>query len=142
MSRVTHSKAKSSGLEYDSPSTPQEPAPLTQGEHREFLCRASQFVVTTPAAMSPLDGANKPAKVDSDAPVTTSISGPGDWRLKADIVREGTLPNGIALYSCRYTGGRQRFGGMMADEVEAVMPSAVSTHRSCYKMVNDAMVLG
>ncbi len=30
----------------------------------------------------------------------------------------------------------------MADEVEALMPAAVSVHRSGYQLVNYAMVLG
>jgi hypothetical protein len=57
-----------------------------------------------------------------------------DRRLKSNIVRIGTHPLGIGVYEYDIFGGRQR--GVMADEVEAVMPEAVSTHESGYKMVN------
>jgi hypothetical protein len=52
------------------------------------------------------------------------------------------LANGLGLYSYRYTFTRKRFIGVMADEVQAVMPQAVSVHRSGYQMVDYAMVLG
>jgi hypothetical protein len=54
--------------------------------------------------------------------------------LKSNIVRIGTHPLGIGIYEYDIFGGRQR--GVMADEVEAVMPEAVNTHESGYKMVN------
>jgi hypothetical protein len=57
-----------------------------------------------------------------------------DRRLKSNIVRIGTHPLGIGIYEYDIFGGRQR--GVMADEIEAVMPEAVSTHESGYKMVN------
>ena len=57
-----------------------------------------------------------------------------DRRLKSNVVRIGTHPLGIGVYEYDIFGGRQR--GVMADEVEAVMPKAVSTHESGYKMVN------
>lgn len=57
-----------------------------------------------------------------------------DRRLKSNIVRTGTHPLGIGLYEYDIFGERQR--GVMADEVEAVLPSAVSTHPSGFKMVD------
>jgi hypothetical protein len=57
-----------------------------------------------------------------------------DRRLKSNVVRIGTHPLGIGVYEYDIFGGRQR--GVMADEVEAVMPEAVSTHENGYKMVN------
>ncbi|MCA1400049.1 tail fiber domain-containing protein [Bradyrhizobium sp. BRP56] len=59
-----------------------------------------------------------------------------DRRLKSDIVRIGTLENGLPVYEYTIFGGRQR--GVMADEVEQVMPDAVFTHPSGFKMVNYA----
>ncbi len=57
-----------------------------------------------------------------------------DRRLKSNIVRTGTHPLGIGLYEYDIFGERQR--GVMADEVEAVLPEAVSTHPSGFKMVD------
>lgn len=57
-----------------------------------------------------------------------------DRRLKSNIVRTGTHPLGIGLYEYDIFGERQR--GVMADEVETVLPSAVSTHPSGFKMVD------
>jgi hypothetical protein len=118
-----------------------EPTPLSADDRRDFLRRAGQFAVGAPATALLLQAATKPAKAQSYA-VTTTRHLISDRRLKSDIVHEGVLRNGIAVYSFRYTWSQQRFVGVMADEVEAVMPAAVSRHTSGYKMVNYAMVLG
>lgn len=57
-----------------------------------------------------------------------------DRRLKSNVVRVGTHKLGIGVYEYDIFGSRQR--GVMADELEAVLPSAVSTHASGYKMVD------
>lgn len=57
-----------------------------------------------------------------------------DRRLKSGIIRLGTHPLGIGLYEYDIFGQRQR--GVMADEVEQVLPEAVSTHPSGFKMVD------
>lgn len=57
-----------------------------------------------------------------------------DRRLKSNIERIGTHRLGIGIYEYDIFGGRQV--GVMADEVEAVMPEAVIQHPSGYKMVN------
>ena len=57
-----------------------------------------------------------------------------DRRLKSNIKRIGTHKLGIGLYEYDIFGGRQQ--GVMADEVEKVMPEAVLMHPSGYKMVN------
>jgi len=57
-----------------------------------------------------------------------------DRRLKSNVVRIGTHPLGIGVYEYDIFGERQR--GVMADEVEAVKPEAVTTHPTeGYKMV-------
>ena len=48
-----------------------------------------------------------------------------DIRLKHDIVKLGALGNGIGLYRFRYTWSDQAYVGVMAQEVQAVMPEAV-----------------
>jgi hypothetical protein len=61
-----------------------------------------------------------------------------DRRLKSNIRRIGTAHNGLPLYEYTIFGQRQR--GVMADEAEKVMPAAVTTHPSGFKMVNYAML--
>ena len=69
-----------------------------------------------------------------------------DRRCKHRVVRAGTHPLGIGLYLFDYKpqfhaawGSGRRFG-LMADEVEAVLPQAVSVHPDGYKRVNYAML--
>jgi len=57
-----------------------------------------------------------------------------DRRLKSNINRIGTHPLGIGIYEYDIFGKHDI--GVMADEVEAVLPSAVTTHSSGYKMVD------
>lgn len=69
-----------------------------------------------------------------------------DPRIKQDIVCIGTHPLGIGLYLFDYkpvftdAWGHGRQFGVMADEVEKVMPEAVSMHPDGYKMVNYSML--
>jgi hypothetical protein len=58
-----------------------------------------------------------------------------DRRLKINIVRIGTHRLGIGIYSFDYVWNEHSIG-VMADEVEKVMPSAVLVHSSGFKMVN------
>lgn len=59
-----------------------------------------------------------------------------DRRLKEDIVRVGTLDNGLPVYSYRYKDDVAMQIGLMADEVEQVHPEAVFTHPNGFKMVD------
>jgi len=68
-----------------------------------------------------------------------SLLAMSDRRLKSNIVRVGDHPLGIGVYEYDIFGGRQR--GVMADEVEKVMPDAVLEHPSGYKMVNYGKLL-
>ena len=69
-----------------------------------------------------------------------------DRTIKQDIVRVGTHPFGFGLYLFEYKphfrtqwGHGRRFG-VMADEVEVVMPQAVRLHPDGYKMVDYGML--
>lgn len=64
-----------------------------------------------------------------------------DRRLKKNIVKIGELPNGLNWYEFEFLWSDERVHGVMADEVEKVMPEAVG-ERLGYKTVNYAMVLG
>ncbi|MBB5051119.1 hypothetical protein HNQ36_001073 [Afipia massiliensis] len=71
--------------------------------------------------------------------------GPGlmamsDRRLKSNIVRIGTTVLDLPTYEYTIMGRRER--GVMADEVEKVMPAAVGKHWTGYRMVDYAMLMG
>jgi hypothetical protein len=66
--------------------------------------------------------------------------------VKENIVRIGTHPAGFGLYLfnykpvCREAAGFGRQFGVMADEVEVVLPQAVVMHPHGYKMVDYALL--
>lgn len=76
----------------------------------------------------------------------TGGPGPSDRSIKENIVRIGDHPLGIGLYLFDYKPehrqkwGRGRQFGVMAQEVETVMPEAVSVHPDGYKQVDYAML--
>ena len=69
-----------------------------------------------------------------------------DPAIKDNIVRIGTHPLGIGLYLFDYkpehrdAWGHGRQFGVMADEVEGVMPEAVSMDPNGYRVVSYAML--
>jgi hypothetical protein len=69
-----------------------------------------------------------------------------DRAVKENLARIGDHPLGIGLYLFDYKPDyRERCGfgrqfGVMADEVEVVMPEAVSTHPDGHKMVDYALL--
>lgn len=73
--------------------------------------------------------------------VIKAIGSFSDRRLKSNIVRVGTHKAlGVGVYS--YTIFGEPSVGVMADEVERVMPDAVLTHPSGFKMVRYEMLNG
>ena len=58
-----------------------------------------------------------------------------DIRLKHDIVLLGRLANGLGFYRFSYNGSNKIYVGVMAQEVEAVMPQAVVRGRDGYLRV-------
>jgi polysaccharide export outer membrane protein len=58
-----------------------------------------------------------------------------DIRLKHDIVLLGRLANGLGFYRFSYNGSDKIYVGVMAQEVEAVMPQAVVRGRDGYLRV-------
>ena len=65
-----------------------------------------------------------------------------DIRLKENIKAVGYLPNGLPVYEYefkpeyKHIGGEGKHIGVMAQEVEQIMPEAVVEHPDGYKMVN------
>lgn len=62
-----------------------------------------------------------------------------DRRLKTNIEKIGELTNGLAVYAYDYIWGQHDIG-VMADEVEQVIPEAVVTMPNGYKAVDYAML--
>lgn len=58
-----------------------------------------------------------------------------DIRLKHDIILLGRLDNGIGFYRFVYNGGSKTYVGVMAQEVQTVMPDAVARGRDGYLRV-------
>ena len=69
-----------------------------------------------------------------------------DPRIKENCVRIGTHRLGIGIYLFDYkpeyrdAWGHGRQFGVMSDEVEMVMPEAVTVHPDGYKVVNYTML--
>ncbi|SLN45373.1 hypothetical protein ROG8370_01939 [Roseovarius gaetbuli] len=59
-----------------------------------------------------------------------------DERLKTDIKRVGTSPDGFGIYQFRYKGHAELIQGAMAQDVQRLRPGAVSRHRSGFLMVD------
>jgi hypothetical protein len=71
-----------------------------------------------------------------------ALMSPSDIRLKENIKAIGWLPNGLPVYEYefkpeyKHIGGEGKHIGVMAQEVEKVIPEAVVEHPDGYKMVN------
>jgi hypothetical protein len=52
-----------------------------------------------------------------------------DLRLKHEITLLGHLNNGVGFYRFIYNGGRKAYVGVIAQEVQTVMPDAVARGR-------------
>jgi Protein of unknown function (DUF3300)/Chaperone of endosialidase len=59
-----------------------------------------------------------------------------DIRLKHDIVLLGHLDNGLGFYRFSYNGSTKAYVGVMAQEVQQIMPQAVSGGRDGYLRVD------
>ena len=85
---------------------------------------------------------SKSTKTDANNTTTKQ----SDRAFKTNWARVGTHPLGIGLYLFDYKtefqelAGHGRRFGVMADEVETVMPEAVVTYPDGYKRVNYAML--
>jgi hypothetical protein len=55
-----------------------------------------------------------------------------DLALKHDITLLGRLDNGLGFYRFSYNGGEQAYVGVMAQEVQTILPEAVVQGRDGY----------
>ncbi len=61
---------------------------------------------------------------------------PSDIRLKRDIVRVARTDSGLDLYRFRYNWSEQQYVGVMAQDVEKLLPAAVTRGADGYLRVN------
>jgi hypothetical protein len=74
----------------------------------------------------------------STAVITSNPSSPSDIRLKRDITKLAQLDNGLFLYRFRYLWSDTFYVGVMAQEVERLIPDAVVRGSDGYLRVNYA----
>ena len=102
-----------------------------------LVCYGSVSVLTQSGTMG---------GVETNAQDMSNMAANSDMRLKQDTVLVGNHPSGFGLYLFDYKPefselhGSGRQFGVMAQEVEAVVPNAVFTHADGYKRVNYAML--
>jgi hypothetical protein len=65
---------------------------------------------------------------------------PSDRRLKTNILQVGTTVFGLPLYRFSYLGSDRSFTGVMAQDVLAVRPNAVSRDASGFYRVSYGML--
>jgi hypothetical protein len=75
----------------------------------------------------------QPSVTEATGSVTELAS---DSRLKKDISPLGKLPNGLTLYRFRYLWSETLYVGVMAQEVQKIMPDAVAIDASGFMKVN------
>jgi chemotaxis protein histidine kinase CheA len=109
------------------------PAPIFQGGQAQDAAAMQRYGIAANQAASNTSGLFGLAGQIGSAALLAS-----DRRLKSNIVRIGTHPLGIGIYEYDIFGERQR--GVMAQELEQVMPEAVVEHPAGFKMVNYALL--
>ena len=110
------------------------PAPIFAGAQAQNAANMQNYGIQQSGANAATSG------LFSLAGAAAPLVFPSDRRLKSNIERIGTHKLGIGLYEYDIFGGRQQ--GVMADEVEKVMPEAIVMHPSGYKMVNYGLLNG
>lgn len=65
-----------------------------------------------------------------------SMFAASDRRLKKNIFKVGELDNGLNVYQYRYISGAGPYIGVMADEVEKIVPEALGPEIDGYKTVD------
>jgi hypothetical protein len=94
-------------------------------DRREAMQRLATY--TAPAMLALL--------MSEKAVAQTTVS---DARLKRDIARVGSLPNGLGLYRYRYLWSDTAFVGVMAQEAAVAAPEAVRQGPNGYLHVDYA----
>ena len=106
-------------------------AATATGQYNQGIYNANQA-----ANSSMIGGLGQLGMAAAMSPAGTFTS---DRRLKTNIQLIGKHDNGMNIYSWDYIWG-EHSRGVMADEVEEIMPEAVIMHPTGFKMVNYSML--
>jgi hypothetical protein len=111
-------------------------APVFNAATAQDAAAMQRYGIQANQAANNMSGLFGLAGAVAGAPAGGFLSGlfKSDRRLKSNIERVGTHRLGIGIYEYDIEGRRER--GVMADEVETVLPSAVMTGDDGYKRVN------
>lgn len=110
------------------------------------MAAAKPRAAYTPPVLHIYGSVSKLTMAKAGSPADAGMPMSSDRAVKENIVRVGTHPLGIGLYLFDYkpeyrdANGHDRKLGVMADEVETVMPAAVRVHPDGHKMVDYAML--
>lgn len=105
-------------------------AGITQNSYLDANQQAQQAVAGNNATMGGLFGL---AGTVGGAAAKAYVG--SDRLLKMDITRVGNLDNGLPVYCYRYKAGGPFHIGLMADEVEGMVPEAVARMENGFKAV-------
>jgi hypothetical protein len=87
------------------------------------------------ASMGPRPGGARPAGGARPGGGARTGGRRSDIALKHDITLLGVLDNGLGFYRFVYNGGDRAYVGVMAQEVQAIVPDAVIRGRDGYLRV-------
>lgn len=104
-------------------------APVFQGAQAQYQAGLDQYGIQQNAANAKLQGLYGAAGTIGSAALMFS-----DARLKSNIVRIGTHRKGFGIYEYDIAGRRER--GVIAQEVEKIVPDAVHRHDFGWLMVD------
>jgi hypothetical protein len=111
-------------------------------ESTKFLTYVSTLLNTVNSPISTTINALTLKSIIQGAPTSTAIittpvtTVPSDIRFKRDITKLTQLNNGLSLYRFRYLWGDTFYVGVIAQEVEPVVPEAVVRGSDGYLRVN------
>lgn len=112
------------------------PAPIMQGAQSQYQADLNNYGIQSSNYNNMMGGLFSLGSAALMAPKGTF----SDIRLKENIQRIGETDSGIPIYSYTYIGSTTHHIGVMAHELEKVIPEAVHTHESGFKMVNYGLV--
>lgn len=113
-------------------------APVFQGAQAQGQYGLDQYGIQQQAANSQSQGLYGLAGTLGGAALKygPALAAMSDVRLKSNIVRIGTHPKGFGVYEYDIAGRRER--GVIAQEVQQIMPEAISHHDFGWLMVDYA----
>lgn len=108
--------ASAASADGTAPPVQMDPAPIVQ----QTKASSSSAAIIIPLILIAL--LVVAANTSTSGATTEAVS---DARLKTDIRRTGTAPNGLPLYRFRYIGMSTEYEGVMAQDVLKLRPDAV-----------------